>query len=238
MKHILLATSALLVLACADQDAETMPGSEIGAVTDNSMTRPSAATMDANSFAQQMAMSDMFEIQSSRLAQERAASPQVREFARQIVADHTRTTAGLMAALANQPNRPTMPTALDAEHQRKVDQLSQAQGARFDEIYLDQQIEAHERALATLRAYAQNGDVDELRSFAAQTATEVERHLTYVRTLDDSGADESDAKGTTGSTSNKNTSPGSASQNQSGASNSAGPNSTNKTSTNTTTTPK
>ena len=56
-------------------------------------------------------------------------------------------------------------------------------GDNFDQVYLEQQAAAHEKALNMLRNYAESGDTPALQQFASQTAGVVEGHLEEVRQL-------------------------------------------------------
>jgi putative membrane protein len=68
-----------------------------------------------NDFVQEAAISDMFEIESSKMASAKLAGPE-KEFADKMVADHTKTTAELSIAVssitAREPARPWHPSSL------------------------------------------------------------------------------------------------------------------------------
>lgn len=68
-----------------------------------------------NDFVQEAAISDMFEIESSKMASAKLAGPE-KEFADKMVADHTKTTAELIGE-AKADNIP-VPTAMDSSHQK------------------------------------------------------------------------------------------------------------------------
>lgn len=128
------------------------------------------------------AASDMYEIQSSQLARSRAASPAVRDFAQMMIADHTNTTQQLMAA-ARASGMPPMTPALLPMQAQMLSQLRSASGPGFDRLYLDQQVQAHQMALALHSNYAQNGDAPPLRQVAATATPIVQHHLDRVRQL-------------------------------------------------------
>src|ERR1700761_1036979 len=67
------------------------------------------ATMD---FVTKAAQSDAFERAEGRLAEHRAHNPAVRRFAAEMVAAHTKTTAGLKAAIRRAHMDPPPPPAL------------------------------------------------------------------------------------------------------------------------------
>ncbi len=125
---------------------------------------------------------DLYEIESSRLAMERAARPGVREFARMLVDDHRRGTERVAAAArADRINPP--PPRLEPRHRSMLRQLERARGPAFDQLYLNQQIPAHQDALALHRNQARRGAGNDLRRVAASIVPVVEGHLTQARRL-------------------------------------------------------
>lgn len=200
MHRKLLATTAALAvlgLAACNRDAETEPAAEAtpaaesstpagGAMTEADM--PAATT--AQGFAMRAALSDMFEIQSSRLALEKSQSDAVKTYAQRMVTDHQSMTNQLQAALGQAGVTMTPPTELDRMKADMLQQLRDASPTDFDDRYIDGQTEAHENALNLLRDYAGNGDNPTLQAFARNGAPMVENHLQTVRALDKSAADD------------------------------------------------
>lgn len=125
---------------------------------------------------------DLYEIESSRLAAERATRPGVREFARMLVADHQRSTERVVAAArADRLNPP--PPRLEPRHRSMLRQLQRVRGPAFDRMYLNQQIPAHQEALTLHRNQARRGAGDDLRRVAASIVPVVEGHLAQARRL-------------------------------------------------------
>jgi putative membrane protein len=138
-----------------------------------------AAGLTAQSFANAMASSDRFEIESAKIAQDKATAPALKQFAAQMVKDHTASTAKLKTAAASANVTPA--PALTAEHQANLEALRAASGAEFDTAYKQQQVAAHQQALSTLQGYAANGEAAPLKTFASNTARVVEGHLKEVQ---------------------------------------------------------
>ena len=137
-----------------------------------------AAPTDAAGFAAAVAASDLYEIESSKLAADKASSEAVKAFAAKLEADHSKSTADLTTAAA-QANVTVAP-ALDAEKQSLVDQLRNASGAEFDRLFAEQQKTAHEKALALVETYAQNGDNAALKAFATNAARAIRGHIDHL----------------------------------------------------------
>ena len=144
-----------------------------------------AAPMSGATFAHKAAMSDMFEIESSKAALGKSSSAQVKDFANMMIKDHTMSSANLAKA-AKASNTP-VDKSLDAEHQAKLDKMkSMSGGASWDKAYMDAQVQAHTMTLATLKDYAANGSVPQLKSFASDTSKVVAMHLDHAKKLDSS----------------------------------------------------
>ncbi|MBM7405875.1 MULTISPECIES: DUF4142 domain-containing protein [Sphingomonas] len=138
-----------------------------------------AAGLTAQSFANTMAASDTFEIESAKIAQDKATAPALKKFAAQMVKDHTASTAKLKTAAASANVTPA--PALTAEQNANLEALRAASGADFDTVYKQQQVAAHQQALSALQGYAANGEAASLKTFASNTAPVVEGHLKEVQ---------------------------------------------------------
>lgn len=137
---------------------------------------------DAGPFVTKATMGNGLEIESSRLALEKAKAQDVREFAQTMIADHTKAAQELEAILRE--SNATAPTnKMDASHQQQIDRLKNADEAKFDREYMQLQTKAHEDAIALFRQYAQSGSDAKLRAFAQKTLPELERHAGMVRKL-------------------------------------------------------
>lgn len=137
----------------------------------------------AKAFVDNAARSDMYEIEAGKLAESRASSPKIKAFAADMVAAHTKTTAGLKEAIASGKIGITPPVALDQRRQGMLDNLRASKGGEFDKRYVAQQIAAHQETLDLMRGYAENGDKDALKAAAAKTAPLVAKHLEMAKAL-------------------------------------------------------
>jgi putative membrane protein len=152
---ILAGASALILIAPAvAQDMMASTGSltptEVG-------VSPLSAT-SATDYVKLAADSDNYEIQSSRLALTKSKRDDIKSFAKQMITDHTGTTKALMAALKNDDRTIARPsTKLSAANAAKIALLKKAPKATFDDLYLQQQAQAHQAAWALHKGYATDG---------------------------------------------------------------------------------
>jgi putative membrane protein len=139
-----------------------------------------AATPD---YVTNAALGDMYEIQSSKMAQSKAKSADVKSFAGIMITDHAATTAALKAALSKAGVPVTPPASLDPRHQAMIQQLEAATPDGFDALYRQQQIAAHQEALQLHQGYAAGGDNPTLVAIASETAPKVQMHLDMLRKM-------------------------------------------------------
>lgn len=122
----------------------------------------------------------MLEIESSKFAADKADAKS-KSFASRMIKDHTATSNELKqhATKANV----TLPAALDAAHQEKLDKLKQAKGAEFDKLYDQMQVEVHEAAVGMFEAFSRSGSDKELKAFAEKHLPALREHLKMAREL-------------------------------------------------------
>ena len=133
-----------------------------------------------DAYVRMAAASDLYEIRSGQLAQTRTQNGALRDFAGMLIQDHTTTTSQLMAA-AQASGMPPMTPALMPMQQDMLRRLEGASGAAFDREYLNQQVQAHQMALALHRNYASNGDTPALRQVASTAVPVIQMHYDRVR---------------------------------------------------------
>ena len=133
-------------------------------------------------FVKQVAISDMFEIESSKLAEQKG-NAQEKSFAQQMVTDHTKTSTELKGLVSGGKVEATLPTALDSPHQSKLDKLKSTSGKDFSSDYNSYQVSAHEDAVSLLERYAKGGENAALKDWAGKTLPALKHHLDMAKEL-------------------------------------------------------
>jgi putative membrane protein len=179
----------VLGLAACGQKASVDTNTTVSEVTDAASTPGEAAagTPGAQQFADKAAKSDAFEVAAARLAATNAALPQVKAFAKQMIAAHTDSTikiknAADAAAPAIKPD-----ATLTDDQTTKLADLGKLKGAEFDKAYAAGQVAAHDEALALMKAYAASGDAPTLKTAAGEIVPVVTEHLVMARALATAG---------------------------------------------------
>ncbi len=145
---------------------------------------PMTGTSTAD-YVAQAAASDQYEIEAGRVAEHKAKRRDVRQFASSMVKDHEKLTGSLTGALDNAQRKIAKPSdQLSSDKQAMIDQLNNTpRGSAFDNLYLTQQLQAHQQAWALQKGYAVDGDDAALRQVASAAVPTVENHLSMVKAL-------------------------------------------------------
>ena len=145
----------------------------------NSMLGISPTTAD---FVKEAATSDMFEIDSSKIAQDKGTAPE-KTFASQMITDHTKTSTELKGLITSGKVKAELPTALDSSHQSKLDKLKGESGKDFSSDFVSVQVSGHKDAVSLFERYAKGGDNAQLKDWAAKTLPTLKHHLQMAEDL-------------------------------------------------------
>jgi putative membrane protein len=116
---------------------------------------------------------NMTEIQLGKIAQDKATSQRVKDFASMMVKDHS-GAADNLKALASQKNV-TLPTSVSEEHQRKMDDLNKKSGRDFERAYMDMMEDGHESTVKDFERNTDNSDAD-VRAFVNKMLPTLRMH--------------------------------------------------------------
>lgn len=127
-------------------------------------------------FIEQAALGDMLEKELGEKAQDKAENEQVKQFGERMVQDHDQSTERLKTLLEQVNADIDLPSDLPDAEQQKADRLDEADGARFDQAYMQMMVQEHERTLDLFRQQARQGQHEALKQFAEQQIPTLEQH--------------------------------------------------------------
>jgi putative membrane protein len=135
-------------------------------------------------FVKEAAMSDMFEIQSSQLAQQKADAP-TKAFAEKMVTDHTKTSSELKSMVSGGKVKGVdLPTDMSSSQKSMLDKLKGLNGNDFNKQYHSDQVSAHKDAVSLFERYGKGGDNPDLKDWASKTLPDLQGHLKMAQDLD------------------------------------------------------
>ena len=167
--NILIVAAACAVAGCGQTTADL-----------GGKANPNLSDRD-NAFFKTVALSDKTEISSSQLAKEKSADPKVKQFADQMVADHTMSSAEVQQTAMTK--EVVLPQTLDEDHQRMIDDLKSKSGTDFDKAYIDLQVKAHQATVDAVADEAQNGTDSNIKNLAATLQPKLEGHLKMAKMI-------------------------------------------------------
>jgi putative membrane protein len=143
-----------------------------------------AVATDDSKFATDAANLGLAEVALGKLAEQKATNAQVKNFAEMMVKDHSKANDELMA-IAKAKNI-TLPAAPDAEHQKKMEELSKLAGKDFDKSYVEAMVDGHKKTLDLMKMGEKDCKDAELKAFATKTAPVVQMHLDAINKIQSS----------------------------------------------------
>ncbi|MES2980151.1 MAG: DUF4142 domain-containing protein [Pseudomonadota bacterium] len=186
-----------------------------GGSTGSTGTAGAAGTVAAadKAFINKAAGSGLFEVEVSKLAADKASSPDVKRYASMLVDEHTKANSELTSLASSKGVTP--PTSMPADKRRIVDRLSRQTGSAFDKEYMQSVgIKAHQEDVKLFQNASRSAKDAEVKSFAAKTLPSLQQHLAEAQKMPMTGGASSNARSSTsgtGSTSGMSSSTGSTS---------------------------
>jgi putative membrane protein len=145
-----------------------------------SMSTAPVSQEDAD-WAAKVANANMTEIELSKVAQDKATSQRLKDFAGMMVTDHTKAGDQLKQLAATK--NITLPANLDGKSQDKLDNLNKKSGKDFDKAYTDDMLDDHKDAVDAFEKGSKNLQDADLKSFATQTLPTIQMHRDSIKAI-------------------------------------------------------
>jgi putative membrane protein len=167
-----LACAVLWSIGTAAANAQTIPPPEA----------PAALNAIDFNFVGQANLGAPFQIDSGRLAETKATSAAIRNYAHLMVTTHIPVVDALNVIL-KQKNITPSSTLLHGAYDAMIFTLSADRGVAFDRNYVNGQVEYQKGNAALFEQEIQNGNDPELKEFARQTLPKIVDHLERAQKL-------------------------------------------------------
>jgi putative membrane protein len=186
---VMIALAALAFQACKSGTKDSKSAADsMNTTKDTSQNAAAtggiAVTADDAKFATTAAGDGLAEVNAGKMAQNKAVSPRVKEFATMMVNDHTKAGDEL-AALAKTKNI-ALPLMPGADAKKGADDLAAKSGKDFDKAYIDAMLDGHKKAVKLFEDASQNCKDPDLKAFATKTLPTLKMHLDSVQAIHDS----------------------------------------------------
>lgn len=139
-----------------------------------------AAFAASDDFVDAAVESGIAEVVAGKLALEKSQAADVRAFAELMVKEHTEVNQQLMA-LAQRLDIDIPNEASLTDKARKM--ILEMRDESFDSAYLNNQVDAHQKAVELFKREGESSDKPELKAFANETLPNLEQHLNMAKQL-------------------------------------------------------
>jgi putative membrane protein len=177
------AVLALVVTAGASNAQNSNSSTTGNANSSGHMNHGSAKMMADHKFAMEAAMGGVMEVELGKVAAEKGASDEVRQFGQRMVDDHSKANEQLMQLASSKGM--TLPTAPDAKHQAEMQKLSALSGEKFDKEYVKMMLKDHKQDVPAFEKEASGGMDADIKAFAASTLPTLREHLQMIQRIND-----------------------------------------------------
>ena len=195
MKRFIMMLVAVLAIAvfafgCKKEEnvnTDTASVSTSASATDTSSTTSTSATgttasamsEDDKKFVMAAANGGMMEVKAGEIAASNATNADVKAFGQRMVTDHGKANDELKQLATNKGL--ALPTDIDADHQKKVDDLSKKKGKAFDKAYMDDMVKDHEKDVAEFQKESTSAQDPDLKAWVTKTLPTLQDHLKMAK---------------------------------------------------------
>ncbi len=141
-------------------------------------SQPSSADQQ---FMTEAAQANMAEIEIGRLAEERASSPDVKNFAREVVQDHQKANDQLQQLASS--CGVSLPSSVSSEDAALKSRLAALSGSDFDKQFVESMLKGHKEVIAKFDEEAAHGSDPSVKSYAEGTLPVLQNHMRMAEDL-------------------------------------------------------
>ncbi len=150
--------------------------------TPTNRTNQSSLSQVDREFMVKAAQGGMAEVQFGQIATKRASSNTVRQYAQQMIQEHTKANNELMALA--RAKGVTLPKTIGEKNEKLRTRLSSLYGARFDREYMREAgVKSHAEQAKLFERQVERGQDPDVIAFAAKTLPVVQKHLQEAEQL-------------------------------------------------------
>jgi putative membrane protein len=136
---------------------------------------------ESSDFAIEAANGGMMEVQAGKLAQEKATSQRVKDFAAMMVRDHSKAGDELKG-LAQSKNI-ALPDSISGDARDHIEKMSKMSTKDFDKHYIDMMVDDHNEDVDKFDKAANNLTDPDLKTWAANTLPTLRAHQDSAKAI-------------------------------------------------------
>lgn len=161
-----------------DKHKTSTPSDETSKTTTTTSSTSTSGTSVSSAdraFAMKAAEANLAEVELGKLAQQKASSDDVKNFANRMVDDHQKANDELKQWA--ETKSVTLPADLNSKDKALKDRLSNLSGSDFDKAYIRDMVKDHKKDVAEFQRESNRASDPELKSWASKTLPTLQDHL-------------------------------------------------------------
>ena len=132
-------------------------------------------------FANKAATGGMAEVELGKLAEQKANSNQVKDFARMMVEDHTLVNNNFKTIASKKSME--LPTSVTEDQRKDIDNLSKKSGKDFDKAYVDMMVADHKKDITEFKDAEGKVTDNDIKDFITNTLPTLQKHLNAIKAI-------------------------------------------------------
>jgi putative membrane protein len=137
-------------------------------------------------FVKKAAAGGLAEVKLSELADDRASDPKVKDFAKQMVTDHTQANDELKPIA--EAGKVPVPTKLQGAHEVAYKRLEKLSGAKFDVAYVQIMVTDHDKTVSAFEDASAKVKDPSLKAFIDKTLPVLRQHKEHIHEIEKAGS--------------------------------------------------
>ena len=161
-----------------DKQVTPTPAAENSAATASAAKAAaptSALSSSDRKFVEEAARGGIAEVQLGKLAAQKGASAEVKQFGQRMVDDHSKANDKLQQIASSKGV--AVPSEMDAASKREYDKLQKLSGPQFDQEYMKSMVSDHQKDVKDFQKEQKAAKDSDLKAFVTNTLPTLEEHL-------------------------------------------------------------
>ena len=132
-------------------------------------------------FLREAAQGDMLEVRMGEIGQQKATTPEVKEFARRIQQDHSAHLEKVRSLAA--ANNIKLPAELDQKHRSDADKFAKMTGKDFDRQFMNHMVQDHQKDIKEYEKGQQQVTNPDEKALVSETLPILKEHLSMAQNI-------------------------------------------------------
>lgn len=180
-KTILSAVLLICSLNSCKNESKITDSKEVAEEQNEAKFEDTKSKEDDSHYLVDAAETDMKGIEIGKLAQQKATDPEVKNFGKMLVDNHTKSL-GTVKILASRKNI-SLPASLTEKGKEAYNKLNEKSGIAFDKKFSEMMVEGHEKMIEKMNKVAEKATDEEIRVWASNKISTLTTHLEHAKKM-------------------------------------------------------